>query len=128
MKFIRQHEKVFIALGAGIAAYIAYSIYRAIKNGVTDLKGLVTAPFTALSNEVNSVVNTVNPSNIAAGNAAAAQIAALNNSDYAPGGTIYNQIAATQGLAAANAAWQQVQQDNANSAAQNVTANPLTWF
>lgn len=46
-----------------------------------------------------------------------AQLSALNAQDYAPGGQIYTQIANTQGTAAANATWNQVQQ---NQAGQNL--------
>lgn len=41
-------------------------------------------------------------------------LAVLNAKDYAPGGSIYNQISASQGTAAADAAYQQVQQDEAS--------------
>lgn len=137
MKFFKQHEKVMIALGVAIAAYIVYTIYQAIAKGVTDLASLAMAPFTAIANEAAAVTASITGTTSAisqaaaanaAGNAAAAQITTLNNNQYAPGGTIYNQIAATQGTAAANAAYQTEQQNQAVQASQTVTANPLTWF
>jgi hypothetical protein len=57
----------------------------------------------------------------ATSDAADAQLQTLNNAQYAPGGTIYNKIAATQGTQAADAAWKNVQNDDASSAAN--TAN-----
>lgn len=130
-------KHVLIALAIGIAAYFVYQIYQAIQNGVTGFQNLLMAPFNALSSAFSSAASSVSstvslvantPANVAAGNAAAAQITTANSSVYAPGGTEYNQIAATQGQAAADAAWATVQSHQAVQADQDMTANPLTWL
>lgn len=106
---------------------------KAVKAGVTAIGDIILAPWTAvtsvwsgISAGASAVSSTV--TNVAAGNSAAAQITALNNSQYAPGGSIYASIAATQGQAAADAAWQTVQNNQATQASQTVTWDPLTWF
>lgn len=52
-----------------------------------------------------------------------AQLAAINNNTYAPGGTTYNSIKATQGQAAADAAWAKVQADQSNQEQQTASDN-----
>lgn len=54
-----------------------------------------------------------------------AQLNAVNQQDYAPGGQIYNAIADVNGSAAADAAYQQVQQDAAKSASGGTVLNQL---
>lgn len=54
-----------------------------------------------------------------------AQLNALNQQDYAPGGQIYNSIAAVNGTDAANAAYQQVQDNAAKSASNGTVLNQL---
>lgn len=133
----KETKHILIALGIGVAAYFVYQIYQAVQNGVTGFTNLLMAPFTALQSAFNSAAASVSstasliantPANVAAGNAAAAQITTVNDSAYAPGGTEYNQIAATQGQAAADAAWATVQSHQAVQASQDVDANPLTWL
>lgn len=58
-------------------------------------------------------------------NALDAQLNSLNQQDYAPGGQIYNAIAATNGTAAADTAYQQVQQDAASSASSGSVKSQL---
>lgn len=126
-------KHILVAAGIGAGAYVVIEIWKAWQAGVTAIGDLIAAPFTALSSAVSSATSAVSSAaatvqNVSAGNAAAAQITTMNNSDYAPGGTIYNQIAATQGQAAADAAWATVQQNQTAQASQAVTINPLTWF
>jgi hypothetical protein len=126
-------KHILIALGIGAGVFVVYEMYKAISAGVTAAEDILLAPWNALksvwsgvSGAASAVSSTV--ANVSAGNAAATQISALNNSQYAPGGTIYNQIQATQGTAAADAAWQTVQNNQAVQASQTVTWDPLTWF
>lgn len=128
MKIHPQAKKVLIAVGIGVAAFAGYSMYAAFKSGVTAISDILSAPFTALQNEWNAISGAASSvassaANISAGNQAAATIATQNNSDYAPGGTIYNQILATQGQAAADAAWATVQSHEATQTDQ--TSNSL---
>lgn len=58
-------------------------------------------------------------------NALDAQLTTLNQQDYAPGGQVYNAIAATNGQAAADTAYQQVQQNAAKSAAAGTVQSQL---
>jgi hypothetical protein len=126
-------KHILIALGIGVGAFVLYEMYKAISAGATAIGDILLAPWTAITGALaaagsaaSSVTATV--ANVSAGNAAATQIASMNNADYAPGGSVYNSIASTQGAAAANAAWQTVQNNQAVQASQTVTLDPLTWF
>ncbi|HEX3626698.1 MAG TPA: hypothetical protein VH280_14895 [Verrucomicrobiae bacterium] len=128
-----QTKHILLALGIGAGVFVLYEMYKAVNAGVTAIGDVLMAPFNAaravwngVSSAASSVTSTV--ANVAAGNAAEAQLNAMNNSDYAPGGTIYNEIAASQGPAAANQAWQTVQNNQATQASQDVTWNPLSWI
>lgn len=126
-------KHVLVALGIGVGIFIVYEMYKAISAGVSAVGDILMAPFNAISNAVSAAGSTASAvtnaaASVSAGNNAAAQIAAMNNADYAPGGSVYNQIASTQGTAAANAAWQTVQNNQASQASQTVTWDPLTWF
>jgi hypothetical protein len=132
-----QTKHILIALGVGFGAFVIYETYKAISAGISGVSDVLMAPFnsisaawngasSALTGAVSSVTGTV--ANIQAGNAAETQINQMNNSDYAPGGSIYNQIAATQGTAAANQAWQTVQNNQQVSASQDLSWNPLSWI
>lgn len=131
---MKPHTKhILIALGVAVAAFILYEMYKAISAGATAIGDIIMAPWNAITGAVSglsagasAVAATV--TNVQAGNSAAAQITQLDNSQYAPGGTIYNQIASTQGQAAADAAWQTVQNNQAVQTSQTVTWDPLTWF
>lgn len=129
-----QTKHILIAALIGVAAYVLIEVWKAWQAGTRAIADLITAPFTALetvwssaSSAASSVAATVQ--NVSAGNAAAAQITTMNDSDYAPGGVIYNQIEAQQGQAAADQAWQTVQNQQAAEQAQAVSLlNPTTWF
>ena len=119
-------------------------MYKAYTSAKNDLSSILNAPLNALkaawsgiSSAASSVTDAVTSplssavatvQNVSAGNAAANQITAMNSSAYAPGGVTYNYIAATQGQAAADAAWQTVQNQPATEDSQAVTWNPLTWL
>src|ERR1700722_9563488 len=122
-------EHILIALAIAGAVYVLYQMYQAYQAGKKDIVSLLSAPWNAIvsawngissaassaagvvASPITSAVATVQ--NVAAGNAAANQITSMNNSAYAPGGATYNYILATQGQAAADAAWQTVQNQQA---------------
>lgn len=131
---MKKHWK-FILLCAGVAfiAFLVWEIYRAIKAGVTDIAGLYKWIFNSASSAVGSVADGVSaaaslPGLVKTGQQLDTTITNQNNTDYAPGGRIYNNIVATQGQAAADAAWVKVQADDASMTAQTgVWYNPLSW-
>ena len=131
---MKPHTKhILIALAIGVGVYVVWEMIQAAISGVEDVGSILMAPFNAIGSAVASVGSTASAitaaaSSVNAGNTAAAQVTAMNNSQYAPGGSIYNSIAASQGTAAANAAWQTVQNNQATQASQTVTLDPLTWF
>lgn len=129
-------KHILVALGIAAGVFIVYEMYKVISAGVTAVSDIFMAPWNALktvwSAASGAVAGAVSPitstvANVSAGNAAAATIAALNN-QYAPGGSIYNQIQASRGTAAADQAWQTVQNNQAVQTSQTVTWDPLTWF
>jgi hypothetical protein len=137
MTATKKKSHILIALLIGVGVYFAVEIWKAYQAGVTAISDLLMAPFTALSNAVGSVTSQVSSTasaisnasaSVPAGNAAEAQITTANASAYAPGGTIYNQIEASQGQAAADAAWATVQSHQAVQASQDVSSNPLSWL
>lgn len=128
-------KEIIIVLTLGIAVYVVYSIYKAFQAGVRDVKGLLTAPFTALSNAYNTVTGGVAavaslPALQQQNQLLDQQLTTMNTNDYAPGGSTYNLIAASQGQAAADAAWAQVQKNLATQESQDSTLsiwNPFNW-
>lgn len=130
---VKSSKHIFLALAIGAVAFVLWEMIKVWRTSTAGLDAILMAPWNALSSAWSTVTGAASSisqtaSNVSAGNAAAAQVNAMNNSDYAPGGTIYNQIAATQGTAAANQAWQTVQNNQATEASQTVTLNPLSWI
>lgn len=137
-------KHLLIALGIAAAVFILWEMYKVWKAGATAVSDILNAPLNAIkaawsgissaasstASAVTSPITTLAATvqNVSAGNAAANQITAMNSSAYAPGGVTYNYIAATQGQAAADAAWQSVQNHQATENSQSVTWNPLTWL
>ncbi len=105
-----------IVLGVGVVAYALFAIYKAFKDGERKLSELLKAPFKMFSDAAGAVKDlAAAPGDLVdaakQSEALDKQIVAQNANDYAPGGRIYNNILATQGQAAADAAWQAVQRD-----------------
>ena len=115
-------KRLLIGLGVALGAFVAYSIFKAIRAGKKKLEDVFMAPFRAAAEAWTTVT----------GNAAAAatlpalheqsvvldnQIETMNQNDYAPGGRIYIRIANERGTLAADQAWANVQANLASQAA-----------
>ena len=135
----KQTKHILLAAGVMVAAYVAYTIYKAVQAGVTGVENLIKAPFSALSSVGSAVTGaaaTVADNATAAAplldNSLADQSAALdttitaNANTYAPGGAMYNLTVQTQGQAAADANWAAVQKNLATQAAATTAASPFS--
>jgi len=135
--------KILFVLFVGGILFAAWSIIRAVfVNGERTLKGILLAPFNAAEQVFAGVTALYKKAGDATGVTAAASLPSLTSTetalhdttqttafnDYAPGGRIYNNILQTQGQAAADAAWQSVQDHYATEAAQTSSDSSLWGF
>jgi hypothetical protein len=119
---MKPHTKhVLICIGLVVGAFIVWEIIKTVMAGVTDAESLIMAPWNGLKNLFSTVSGAADE---VGGDVSAAaslpgladtseeldsQLQTVNTNAYAPGGATYNQIQATQGTAAADAAWAKVQ-------------------